>query len=177
VAIIVRNASLPSPHEPPRYPPFNEKNYQVAVAQLARYDELIAKEYTLVADRMNWLLLSESFIFTVFIGSAAYYEQAGPTIWLLLQSIIIIMPLLGIFIAVVIIRAIGAADEASCRLKQGREAFEKRLPDELRIDQIAHDDLLHHRGNTAPWWTPRALIGIWILLLVLAIHRLYRFGI
>jgi hypothetical protein len=163
---------LPSPFQPAAFRAFLESEYQVAVAQLARYDEKIAKEYTLITDRMNWLVVSEAFVFTVFAGSVATYQNAGPTMWPVMKLIIGIMPLLGIFICGVIMRAIAAAEMAVVRLKQRREDFEKRLPVELRIDQISHNDIEHRRGNAPTQLAPWGIIVIWVVLLGFAIFSL-----
>jgi hypothetical protein len=165
-------ASLSSPFEPPVFRAFAESEFQTAVAQLARYDEKIAKEYTLITDRMNWLVVSESFIFTVFAGTIATYENAGPTMWLVMKVIIGTMPILGIFVCGLIMRAISAADMAINRLKQRREEYEKRLPVELRIDQISHNDIEHFHGNVPTQLAPWGIIAIWIVLVAFALHAL-----
>lgn len=57
--------------------PFKDEEYAIAIQQLARYSQSIDKEFTVVNDRMTWVVVSELFIFTAFAAAAAYHSQQG----------------------------------------------------------------------------------------------------
>jgi hypothetical protein len=144
--------------------------YQIIVAQLARYDRAVEKEFSLVSDRMTWMVLAEAFIFTAFTIAAAAGVKDLLAGRVLVVAILIAMPLLGCFLAAVIIPAIAAAHGAVRRLKKARQALEHELPENLRVDHISAECSEHSLGNIPPRWVPLFILGIWtVLLVVLAV--------
>ncbi|MEW6737299.1 MAG: hypothetical protein AB1489_38810 [Acidobacteriota bacterium] len=150
---------------------FCASEYSVAVAQLARYGDAISKEFTLVNDRMTWLVVAESFIFSAFATSAAYYATSGSMKYLV-GCLLIFMPLLGIFLAKTVIPAIKAAHEATDSLKERRDSFESRLPEHLQVRMITCKDPQHEKGNIPAKRVPKAIIFFWLALLAMTLFCL-----
>ena len=143
-------------------------NYSLILGQLQRLDLAIHKEYTLVSDRMSWMVTSESFIFTAFIVAAVNYSN-GSSIKLLVGSFLILMPLLGIFLAAIVRRAINAAHSAANRLKDDRDELEGKLPETLRIKPVSSKDPENNDGNLPPTYVPFVIIGVWGVLFIVAV--------
>lgn len=130
--------------EAPR--PFVDTEYGPAISQLGRYSDAVNKEFTLVSDRMSWLVISNSFMFAAFSSAAVNYEHAG-TMQLLVAAMLVLMPLLGLAMAAFVIPALDAAHLAARRLKDKRDSFERRLPKHLQIQPISSKDKEHDAGN------------------------------
>ena len=145
-------------------PAFDPSDYPHAIAQLSRLGSAIEKEFTLVSDRMNWMVISESFIFTAFATAAAYWITAGK-MQPIVAFLLFLMPILGAFLAWIVIPAIKAAHEAARRLKDQRDKIEERLPPQLRLALISSKDPEHGHGNWPAHWVPRFIIGVWVILL------------
>jgi hypothetical protein len=133
------------------------------ISQLARYGDAIGKEFTLVSDRMTWLVISNSFMFASFNSAAVNYANAG-NMQPLAITMMLFMPYLGLAMAFYVIPALDAAHKAAERLKNERDALEARLPEELRITTIS---------SKPPFWIPRILVALWLFLLVVAMWRLF----
>jgi hypothetical protein len=140
-------------------------HYTLIVRQLTRYDEAIVKEFSLVCDRMTWLVLSESFIFTAFSVAAAELFKA-PDGKVLLIAILICMSVLGVFLAGVVVPAIAAAHHAIERLKHDRKKLETQLPEPLQVRHVEVSDREHNRGNLPPLLVPPLMMAIWIALAI-----------
>jgi hypothetical protein len=85
-----------------------------------------------VSDRMAWLVVSEAFIFSAFATSAACYEASG-SMKVLVASLLVLMPALGILLAAFVIPALHAAHSAAVRLKTYLRDYEDRLPERIRV--------------------------------------------
>ena len=67
--------------------PFDRDDVPLAQAQIARLVEVLKSEFDLIASRMTWLVVSESFIFSAFATAAASYRKDHPmalALWYLL---------------------------------------------------------------------------------------------
>jgi hypothetical protein len=143
-----------------------ESNYErnrLILCQLRRYDAAIEKEFSLVGDRMTWMVISEAFIFTAFtVAAVAPREAMGgrPAV----VAILIAMFSLGCFLAGIVIPAIAAAHHAIERLKDARDQVETKLPEWLRARHISVHDREHNRGNIPPMWVPLFILVVWIAL-------------
>ncbi|MCI0465889.1 MAG: hypothetical protein L0Y57_02615 [Beijerinckiaceae bacterium] len=145
-----------------------ELDISTVVQQLTRLSDSIEKEYTLVNDRMTWLVVSEAFIFGAFATAAAGYPS-GSEITILVNWLLFLMPVLGLLMAAFVIPAIYAAHSAAARLKNGREAYENLLPERLRVASISANDWEHHWGNIPPLWVPLLIIAAWAALLIVTL--------
>ncbi|MFM2013489.1 MAG: hypothetical protein RLZZ396_2273 [Planctomycetota bacterium] len=154
-----------------KFPAFVPDDIPYALTQLSRYGEAISKEFTLVSDRMSWLVISNSFLFSGFITAAVNY---APSLHLgiLVAILLILVPLLAVAMCIFVIQAIDAAHSAAYRQKNNRAEFENRLPEHLRITVISSKDNEHSKGNLPPYWIPRILVAVWLFLLLLAIVQL-----
>jgi hypothetical protein len=146
----------------------SSEDYSLILGQLQRLDAAIHKEYTLVSDRMSWMVTSESFIFTAFIIAAVNYTNSI-LLKFLVGSFLILMPLLGIFLAGIVKKAIDAAHSAADNLKEERDKLEKKLPEKLRIKPISSKVPEHSAGNLPPMYLPFVIIGVWAALFLVTI--------
>jgi hypothetical protein len=77
--------------------PYNAPNNQTTeesallVAQLSRIGVAIDKELSLINERMTWLVVSESFMFSAFTVAVANQEKA-----VVLSALVYIVPLVGL---------------------------------------------------------------------------------
>jgi hypothetical protein len=90
--------------------------------RLERLDTHIRFEFELTAQRLNYLAISESFLFSAYVLSLAYYKAHGihPTI----QTVVKWIPIVGAVLAVVILLSVFAAISMIRKLKREREALD-----------------------------------------------------
>jgi hypothetical protein len=142
------------------------------LVQLGRLGEAISKEYTLVSDRMTWLVISNSFMFSAYTTAVSNYEKINQPLNILLLLVIYCIPCLAIAMCLLVLGAIHAAHSAARRLKKFRDLFESRLPVGLRIELVSSKDFEHLFGNLPPYIIP-VLLGItWMFFLGFAINSL-----
>lgn len=155
-----------NPSDPP---PFADPgDVAPAIAQLTRLGGAIDKEFTLVSDRMTWMVIAESFIFAAFATAATYWTQAKE-MKLVATFMLFLMPVLGIFLAGIVIPAINAAHRAVQRLKDQRDRMERRLPERFRIATVSSKDREHREGNLPPYLVPPFIVTVWVILLTVVI--------
>lgn len=147
-------------------------NYSLILGQLQRLDTAIHKEYTLVSDRMSWMVTSESFIFTAFIIATVNYSN-DLSLRILAGCFLIMMPLLGVFLAEIVRRAINAAHSAANRLKDDRDELEQKLPQIITIKPISSKDPENNAGNLPPTYVPFVIIGIWAILFIVVVVKIF----
>jgi hypothetical protein len=153
-------------------PPFADPgDVPSAIAQLGRIGGAVDKEFTLVSDRMTWMVIAESFIFAAFATSATAWTQAKE-MRLVATFMLFLMPVLGIFLAGIVIPAINAAHRAAQRLKDQRDRMEQRLPERFRIATVSSKDREHREGNLPPYLVPPFIMVVWIILLTVVICAL-----
>ncbi|MFY9825173.1 MAG: hypothetical protein WAM82_27595 [Thermoanaerobaculia bacterium] len=154
-------------------PPLDKDDYSHAIDQLSRLDGAIEKEFTLVSDRMTWMVISEAFIFCAFSTATTSRATAG-SLKTVVDCLLILMPFLGLFLAFIVMPAIFAAHQAIQKLKNKRCSLEERLPYKLRIELVSAQDTEHSRGNIPPRWVPSFIVGVWMVLLAALICCLIR---
>lgn len=157
---------LPSRFEPSDYPH--------VLTQLGCLGAAVDKELDLVNYRMMWIVVSESFIFSAFTTAAVNYVPERMFLKKVVSYLLVVMPLLGIFLAGIAIPAISAAHSAVRRLKEQRDALERRLPEHLRIRMISWKDRENWMGNLPPRFIPWAIILSWVTLLSVTAGVLFR---
>jgi uncharacterized integral membrane protein len=138
---------------------------QHVLAQLARIDDAISKEFSLVSERMTWLVISESFIFAAFTSAVANYRPEHKMA-LSLLFLVWILPLVGFLFALLVYPAILAAHVAAFKLKTLREELEVKLPQELQITLISSKNKEHFLGNIPPYAIPPIIILMWVVLVI-----------
>jgi hypothetical protein len=99
--------------------PYNDPQNQTPeetshlLTQLTRLGMAIDKELTLIGERMSWLNISESFIFSAFTVAVANREKTK-----VLDIVACLMPLVGFLLALFVYPALLAADVTAKRLRQ-----------------------------------------------------------
>jgi hypothetical protein len=139
---------------------FEPADIPYALTQIARLAEGVKWEFDLIASRMSWLVIAESFIFSAFATGVAssrpdHPQAAG------LGYLIRVMPVVGMFMARFVYMAILAAHRAIFILKTQREAKIDRLPVQLRIDLIAAGSRVQWWGNLPIHTIPPLLFAVW----------------
>jgi hypothetical protein len=153
--------------------PGNPELVNQRLVQLGRLGEAISKEYTLVSDRMTWLVISNSFMFSAFTTAVSNYEKCGQ-LSILLLLVIYGIPFLAIAMCFLVLGAIHAAHLAAKRLKDERNRIESTLPTDLIIKLVSSKDYEHKLGNLPPYIIP-ILLGItWMVFLGFAINTLQK---
>jgi hypothetical protein len=153
--------------------PFDPGDIPHALAQIARLAEGVKGELDLIAGRMTWLAISESFIFSAFATALAGYRpdhQLARGLMYLLW----VMPLTGMFLAVCVYVAILAAHSALASLKAQRDRMIEGLPSQLRIDLISAQNRVQWWGNLPTHLIPVVFFFIWTGLLAMLLAGLYR---
>lgn len=152
-------------------PPF----LTIVLAQLARLDAAVALEFDRIGNRMLWLVLSESFIFSTFATVGVNYTS-NHYMHSALTALLILMPFLGIVIAALVYPAILAAHSAAQHLKRDRQRFEKmieREDEELGVFLISARDQENTWGNIPSLYLPPTITLIWLILLTIVIIKLF----
>lgn len=131
-----------------------------ALMQVARLAEGVKWEFDLIASRMSWLVIAESFIFSAFATATAndrpdHPQAAG------LGYLIRVMPVVGMSLVAIVYVAILAAHRTIDTLKTEREAMIGRLPRQLRIDLIATGSRVQRWGNLPTHTIPPLLFAVW----------------
>lgn len=130
------------------------------LTQLTRVGFAIDKELTLISERMSWLVISESFIFSAYTVAMANMEKSR-TLGLLAWG----MPVVGLLLALLVYPALLAADNAARRLKKVRQQFEQKLPEDLQLNLLA-TDREYFWGSIPAFVIPVMLILVWALIIV-----------
>jgi hypothetical protein len=136
-----------------------------ALSQITRLHEGVKAEFDLIASRMSWLMIAESFIFSAFGTAVANYRPDHP-LARELDYLIVVLPFVGMLLAVCVYVSILAAHRALDSLKTQRERMLKRLPRELWVDLISSRTRVQWWGNLPTHVLPPVLFLIWVGALV-----------
>lgn len=146
--------------------PYNDPNNQTTeetallLAQLTRIGVGIDKELTLMSERMTWLVVSESFIFSAFTAAVSNRDKAT-----ILEMLAYLMSLVGLLLALFVYPALLAAHISAKKLKEERHQFELRLPDDLRVKLLAPKQA-HFLGSLPAFLIPVLLFLVWGTLII-----------
>jgi hypothetical protein len=141
--------------------PYNDPNNQTAeetahlLTQLTRIGSAIDKELTLISERMTWLVVSESFMFSAYTMAVANHDKA-----IVLNTLVYVMPLVGLLLALLVYPGLLAAHFTAKWLKQERHQFELRLPEGLQVKLLAPKQA-HVLGSVPAFVIPVMLILVW----------------
>jgi len=130
------------------------------LTQLTRIGIGIDKELTLMSERMMWLNLSESFIFSAFTVAVANLEKSP-----ILELLVWLMPLVGFLMALFVYPSLLAAHYTANRLKAQRHQFELRLHEDLRVSLHA-SGREHFMGSMPGFVIPVILLLAWSVIIV-----------
>ncbi len=138
------------------------------LTQLTRIGVAIDKELTLMSERMSWLVVSESFIFSAFTVAVANREKG-----MVLVTLGCLMPLVGFLLAILVYPALLAAHRSARRLKEERHRFESRLPEALQVMLLA-PKREHFLGSVPAFVIPVMLIVVWSTIIVVYVLALLK---
>ena len=138
------------------------------LTQLVRLGAAIDKELTLMSERMTWLNLSESFIFSAFTVAVANRDKA-----LALELLACLMPVVGFLMALLVYPALLAAHSMAKRLKETRHELELLIPVKLQIDLRA-SRREHFWGSVPAFVIPVMLMMVWGIILLTLIFVQWR---
>jgi hypothetical protein len=130
------------------------------LAQIARLGEGLKAEFDLIAGRMSWLVIAESFIFSAFATAIANYRPDHPVIGGL-RFLAWVLPFVGMILAVCVYVAILAALSAVDTMKRQRDRMMAGLPAQLRIDLISTRSRQQWWGNVPAQVLPPVLFLVW----------------
>jgi hypothetical protein len=146
--------------------PYNDPNKQtpqetaLLLTQLTRIGAGIDKELTLMSERMTWLVVSESFIFSAFTAAVSNRDKA-----MILELLAYLMAFVGSLLALIVYPALLAAHITAKRLKVERHQFELKLPEDLQVKLHAPKQA-HFLGSLPAFVIPVMLFLVWITLIV-----------
>jgi hypothetical protein len=139
---------------------FDQAEIPYALTQIARLAEGVKSEFDLIAGRMTWLVISESFIFAAFATALSSYRGdhrlAAELLYLLW-----VMPLVGMFLAACVYVAILAAHVAVKSFKVQRDRMIESLPNQLSIDLVSTRSRVQWWGNVPTHIIPPVFFVIW----------------
>jgi hypothetical protein len=133
------------------------------LTQLTRLGAAIDKELTLMSERMSWLVISESFIFSAFTVAVANHEKG-----MVLSALAYLMPLVGFLLALLVYPGLLAAHITAKRLKAERHQFELRLPEALQVRLLA-PKRAHLLGSVPAFVIPVMLVLVWSAIIVVLV--------
>ena len=140
-----------------------------ALSQIARLGEMLKAEFDLVAARMSWLVIAESFIFSAFATAVAAYRADHPLVGVL-RYLGYVLPFVGMCLAACVYVALLAALSSIRTLKRQRDRMMEGLPKELRLDLISVGSRQDRWGNVPTFVIPPVLFLIWAGFLVFVLH-------
>jgi len=133
------------------------------LSQLTRIGVAIDKELTLISERMTWLVVSESFMFSAFTTAVANQEKA-----IVLNTVGYLMPLVGLLLALLVYPGLLAAHFTAKWLKDERHRFELRLPEDLQVKLLA-TKREHVLGSVPAFVIPVVLFLVWSVIIVVLV--------
>ena len=139
---------------------FETNDIPHALAEIARPHEAVKSESDLISNRLTWLAISESFLFSAFATAVANYRDDLRLVRLL-DYLMWVTPLVGMFLAASVYVAILAAHTAIGILKCQRDGMIARLPIQLRIDLISNQSRLQKWGNLPTHVIAPTLFLVW----------------
>ena len=149
---------------------FEPADVPYVLAQIARFGEGLKAEFDLLAGRMSWLVIAESFIFSAFATATASYRPDHPKADVLLY-LAWVLPFVGMFLSASVYTAILAALSAINTLKNQRDRMMAGLPDQLRIDLISARGRNQWWGNVPAHVIPPVLFLVWAVGAVIALRH------
>jgi hypothetical protein len=150
--------------------PFNDPNNQtpgetaLLLTQLTRIGVAIDKELTLMSERMSWLVISESFIFSAFTVAFANHEKGA-----VLVAVSCLMPIVGFLMALLVYPGLLAAHTTAKWLKAERHHYELRLPEGLQV-KLRAPTRAHFLGSVPAFVIPVMLLSVWTVIIIVMLR-------
>lgn len=152
--------ATPNRPDPAESPTHREAGPDVTITRL---DSQIRSEFDVINQRMNWLMVAQSFLFiayaNVWVGLSRNFNA-------ILSKLSIIIPAIGIIMAIIVRLAIWAAHIVISRVKDERTRFEQGHPAYTDYQISVHRKQKEHRlGNLPAQILPFVFIAAWGALL------------
>jgi hypothetical protein len=138
------------------------------LSQIARLGEGLKAEFDLIAGRMSWLVIAESFIFSAFATAIANYRPDHPAAGGL-RFLAWVLPFVGMVLSLTVYVAILAALSSIDLLKSQRDRMMAGLPVQLRIDLISAKSRQEWWGNLPTHVIPPILLLVWAIAYAFAV--------
>jgi hypothetical protein len=138
------------------------------LSQIARLGEGLKAEFDLIAGRMSWLVIAESFIFSAFATAIANYRPDHPAAGGL-RFLAWVLPFVGMVLSLTVYVAILAALSSIDLLKSQRDRMMAGLPVQLRIDLISAQSRQEWWGNLPTHVIPPILLLVWAIAYAFAV--------
>ncbi len=152
--------------EPPRKqdPPGSQKQPEAGLdITINRLDNQIKAEFEVINQRMTWLMVAQSFLF---IAYANVWVGLSRGFHMILSKLAVIIPLIGIAMAILVRLAIWAAHSVVSQVKDERARFENDHPAFKDYKISVHRREIEHRlGNLPAQILPFVFIVAWAGLL------------
>lgn len=152
--------------EPPGKPDLPESPKQQAARldnTIDRLDSQIRAEFEVINQRMTWMMVAQSFLFIAYANVWVGLSRGFHTI---LSKLAVIIPLIGIAMAILVRLAIWAAHSVVSKVKDERARFENDHPAYKDYKISVHRKEIEHRlGNLPAQILPFVFIAAWAGLL------------
>lgn len=145
--------------------PGKNQEHQEALLNItiSRLDSQIRAEFDVINQRMTWLMVAQSFLF---IAYANVWVGLSRGSHLMLWTLSVVIPSIGIAMAVLVRLAIWAAHSVVSRVKDERTRFEQDYPEYARYRISVHRRQMEHRlGNLPAQILPFVFMAAWAGLL------------
>jgi hypothetical protein len=130
---------------------------------LGRLDSQIRVEFDVVNERMTWLMTAQSFLF---IAYANVWVGLSRGSGMILSKLAVIIPLIGIAMAILVRLSVWAAHSVVSQVKDERNRFEEIHPVYREYKISVHRKQKEHRlGNLPAQVLPFVFIVAWAGLL------------
>lgn len=139
---------------------------------LKRIDEQIRMEYDLMGQRMSWMVISQSFLFSAIALTANSSVEASMR--KVIDLLRILIPFVGTLSCLFAIASIFAARSVINRLKNLRSSLEDTLYVQNNEDKfyklgVRQSEWQHSFGNFPTSFLPFTLACIWLIILTAVI--------
>lgn len=130
---------------------------------ISRLDSQIRAEFDVINQRMTWLMVAQSFLFIAYANVWVGLSRGSHS---MLWTLSVVIPSIGIAMAVLVRLAIWAAHSVVSRVKDERTRFEQDHPEYARYRISVHRRQMEHRlGNLPAQILPFVFIAAWAGLL------------
>ncbi len=137
-----------------------------AALRLERIEKYIRMEYDLMGQRMSWMVISQSFLFSAVALTAN--SAVDPSMRQIIELLRLLIPFIGILSCLLSSLAIVAARSVINRLKHLRNDLEDKFSSEYGLDKLGvrQTEWQHSFGNFPTSFLPFTLSCVWLIILV-----------
>ena len=130
--------------------------------RLLRLDAHIRFEFELTAQRMTYLAIAESFLFSTFILALA--NSSSPNVHPLLIRVISMVSWFGMLLATIVLASVIGSISLTRKLRRERFILEGEIPQSAIHPDVSHTSWEIVLGHLPPVCVSAAFLGAWILI-------------